>query len=125
MKKKQLPSKKKYDEKNPSMTFRTNKKNKLELKNMSEAMQKSVSEIIDEYFFDPIHGAVTIWKSGIEYGRNLERENNQIFYFCSVCNNPIIVIPNTHVHHAIIQYMLDHGWGHSECHEKNRQNKQE
>ena len=118
------PSKRKYDEKNPSVTFRMSKDEKLKLERMSQITGKSISELIHEFFFDPIHGAITIFDIFIEYGKNLEQEYNKIFYFCSICNEKMFLEPNTRAHHAMIQYMLDHGWGHGECHEKNRQNKQ-
>ena len=116
-----MPSKRKYDEKNPSVTFRMSKEEKIELEKMSKLLNMSTSEIIHEFFFNQKEGAIKLFNNGIKHGRQLEREQNRIFYFCSICNKKIFIEPNTHEHHAMIQYMLMYGWGHRECHNKNRQ----
>jgi len=115
MNKKEMSAKRRYDEKNPSVTFRMSKEEKLELEKFCGIMDMSVSEIIHDFFFSQKEGAIVLFINGIDYGRQLEKNLNLIWYYCSICHQKMFIEPNTLVHHAMIQYMLEHGWGHSEC----------
>jgi len=42
-------------------------------------------------------------------------KDNQIWYYCAVCQERIDMKPNSGSHKAIIGYMKEHGWAHSSC----------
>ena len=50
----------------------------------------------------------------------MEDEGNKyrIWYYCNVCGDEITIYPNSDAHKALIEYMKEQGWGHTECHEK-------
>lgn len=56
------------------------------------------------------------WEEGFSVGYDEALRTNQIWYFCDICGEKIIVAPNDNSHKAIIEYMLEHGWGHTSCH---------
>ena len=123
MKKRKPLSKIRYDAKKPGVTFRMDKEEKESLLKMSETSGKTITEIIRNYMFHPVYGAIIMFIQRLEYGVTRFSEQNQPWYFCAICNEKIPLKPNTRPHHAMVQYMLDHGWGHSECHAKNRKHK--
>ncbi len=43
---------------------------------------------------------------------------NQIWYYCDVCGKKMVIAPNSNVHTKIIDYMREHLWGHTDCHNK-------
>lgn len=43
-------------------------------------------------------------------------ENYRITYPCNVCGKPIEMEPNSKSHSAMISYMHQNGWGHTNCH---------
>jgi hypothetical protein len=51
-------------------------------------------------------------------GYNHAKRDHQIWYYCSVCQEPINVEPNSDSHKAMMGYMKEHGWGHTRCHER-------
>jgi hypothetical protein len=64
-------------------------------------------------------GEILGYSKGHNDGINEASETWAIWYFCDICNKEILVEPNTNSHKAIIQYMKEYGWGHSECHKEN------
>jgi len=57
---------------------------------------------------------------GYADGNEAGKKEAEITYRCNLCNEPILMLPNSESHKAMVQYMYDHGWGHSSCHEKNK-----
>ena len=57
---------------------------------------------------------------GLEQGYDEAMNDYQIWYYCDVCGERIDMFPNDEDHKAMIQYMREHGWGHTECHEKRK-----
>ena len=51
-------------------------------------------------------------RAGYEQGR----KDYQIWYYCDTCRQRIDVAPNSECHKAMIDYMKEHGWGHTSCH---------
>ena len=60
---------------------------------------------------------------GYEQGYIQATEDNQIWYYCKICQERIDISPNSESHKAIIQYMREKGWGHIKCHEKEKEKK--
>ena len=56
---------------------------------------------------------------GIKIGQNNGYKNAErkygIWYYCSKCNDIIIMRPNSPDHKALIEYMKKYGWGHDNC----------
>lgn len=57
---------------------------------------------------------------GYKDGHAQGKEDNAIYYYCSICGKPIYVTPNRKGHQAVVNYMHEHGWGHQSCHDKKR-----
>ncbi len=52
---------------------------------------------------------------GYDEGYEEALKEYEITYPCSKCGKEITVSPNSKSHRAIIQYLDEHGWGHSKC----------
>ncbi len=61
------------------------------------------------------------YEDGYDGGVSAGKRRHQIGYSCKVCGQRIDVVPNSDSHKAIVQYMHDHGWRHSSCHQKQSQ----
>jgi hypothetical protein len=59
-------------------------------------------------------------EEGVKIGREEAIAEYKIHYYCSICNKPIDMLPNSNGHQAMIQYMRKNGWGHQACHSKSR-----
>ena len=49
-------------------------------------------------------------------GYEQARKDHQIWYYCDTCRQRMDVAPNSECHKAMIDYMKEHGWGHTSCH---------
>jgi len=47
-------------------------------------------------------------------------QDNAIYYYCNICSKAIYIVPNSESHQAVVNCMHEKGWGHRECHEKQR-----
>ena len=59
--------------------------------------------------------ASTSYKRGYSDGLEDGKKKYAIDYRCSICNEPIIMVPMSEDHKAMVQYMHEHGWHHSIC----------
>ena len=113
------PSRKKYEEENPTVSARVPKETRhnllLNLKkigmSLAEALKVLAGEL--ELKVKPIDEAR---KAGYEEAKNLY----MITYPCSVCGKPI-PIKNPKTKEAVSKYMTEHGWAHAECHKQRQQ----
>ena len=66
-----------------------------------------------------LRGKGESWSDGFDdgekEGHNHAREEFEITYPCSVCGKPITMKPRSKSHKAIMGYMKEQGWGHSNC----------
>lgn len=60
-------------------------------------------------------------KRGYDEGYEKAKKEKFIWCYCSICNKEIYLLPNSNDHKAMMEYMKEKGWGHTECHEKNKQ----
>jgi len=54
---------------------------------------------------------------GYEEGLEQSKEEHEIWYFCNVCDELIMISKESAEHNAIIDYLRENKWGHSACHE--------
>jgi len=66
---------------------------------------------------DRVRGSYNEWYND---GYLKGKADHQIYYFCSICKKRMDIALGGDDHKALIQYMYDHGWGHNECHQKQR-----
>lgn len=133
-KRKKFPSQIKYEENNPSISFRMKKKEKEKIRQMAKKSGISISELVRvslldlEKDFSEIYnksnkegydqGRKDGFKEGIEKG-NTDGYNNgmnswAIWINCWKCGKPFFIIPNSKEHKKVIDEMK--GWfGHDQC----------
>ena len=112
------PSRKKYEEENPTVSARVPKETRhnllLNLKkigmSLAEALKVLAGEL--ELKVKPIDEAR---KEGYEEAKNLY----MVPYPCSVCGEPM-AITSKKAKEAVMEFMIEHGWGHAKCHERKR-----
>jgi len=63
-----------------------------------------------------LHNIGKVRKDAWQTGYNEAFEEWQIWYFCARCNERLPIRPDGNTHKAIIGYMRDHGWKHTNCH---------
>lgn len=103
------------------MSIRVTKEGKATLMKMAEAAEKSLSQIISELLLTTAAKFNETYAKRFNEGYEKGRDKWRIWYFCSICNEMIFITPNSNAHKAMIEYMKENGWGHEECHEKNKQ----
>jgi CRISPR/Cas system-associated protein Cas10 (large subunit of type III CRISPR-Cas system) len=116
------PSQEKYDRKMPTVSFRLSQKDHQKVKEIAVRRGCPISTI----FKEALHLVAKEYKeykqgynAGYEKGNNKATDEWQIWYYCSVCGEPIDFSPNSNSHEALIEYMKEHGWGHSKCIDEN------
>ncbi len=57
-----------------------------------------------------------IKEKAYDEGYDQATEDYQIWYFCSICGERMVMSPNDDDHKAMIGYMREHGWAHKSCH---------
>ena len=95
-----------------------------------DEVQKEADRIYKSRFMSEINKARTSIKNRAEeewFGNYEEaykqghidaKAENEIWFYCSVCNKKITVTPNSNSHQEIIKLMKKAGWGHQSCHDK-------
>lgn len=63
-----------------------------------------------------MHDIGKIRKTARQSGYNKALKDWQIWHFCNMCKEQIIMRPNDNDHKAMIKFMREHGWGHKSCH---------
>ena len=113
-----LPSRKKYEEENPTVSARVPKETRhnllLNLKKMGMTLPDALKVLAGELELKvkPIDEAR---KEGYEEAKNLY----MVTFPCDVCGKPI-PIKNPKTKEAVSKYMTEHGWAHAECHKRRR-----
>ena len=107
------PSRIRYERNHPVIAIRVDKETAKRLRDLAMESNKSLATLIKENLDFQEGEYSDAWAKGYDEG---EKEN-QIWYYCNVCNERIYITPNDNGHKAIIEYMREHGWGHSTCHD--------
>ena len=114
----EFPSRKKYEEENPTVSARVPKETRhnllLNLKKMGMTLPDALKVLAGELELKvkPIDEAR---KEGYEEAKNLY----MVTFPCDVCGKPI-PIKNPKTKEAVSKYMTEHGWAHAECHKRRR-----
>ena len=112
------PSRKKYEEENPTVSARVPKETRhnllLNLKKIGMSLAEGLKVLAGELELKvrPIDEAR---KAGYEEAKNLY----MVTFPCDVCGKPI-PIKNPKTKEAASKYMTEHGWAHAECHKRRR-----
>jgi hypothetical protein len=84
------------------------------LKELLQREEKSFGQFLREI----INQARDEYDGAYYHGYNVGMMDWRSWYFCSICGERIDIIPDGNSHKALIEYMKEHGWGHSSCHNK-------
>lgn len=120
-KRKKFPSQIKYEQNNPTITFRMKKHEKELIQGMADNSGKSISELIRVALLDLEKDFTAAYEKRYLDGFNDASTRWGIWFFCSTCNEEIFVEPNSDAHNAIIEYMKEHNWVHRKCSQKKRE----
>ena len=112
-------SQRQYMDENPAITFRMKKEEKERIVQMAELAGKNVSELVrvallglEEDFSEAYEKARSEeYKKGFMDAKNAYR----LWFYCYVCGDVIDLLPNSDIHKAIIGYLKNERWGHTEC----------
>ena len=70
---------------------------------------------IEKDFQVRLNNAYKNWEAA---GYNRAMKEYAIWYNCSVCGQPIYIIPNSEIHKIVNDHIRSQGWGHKECHDR-------
>ena len=117
------PSRVRYEENHPVMSCRLSKADHNLLKQRLEELNISFATFVKNAL-DRLELKMSKIKKardeGHKQGYDQAKKEHQIWYHCDTCQERININPNSESHKAIIQYMKEHEWGHSNCHEKQK-----
>ena len=116
-KKKKYPSQIKYEENNPTITFRMKKHEKDIIREMSKKFEKSISQLVRESLLEARKEYSDAYDKGHLDGFKEGSVEWASWFYCSKCGEKIFIKPNSNVHKIIIGYMKEHHWVHAECDE--------
>jgi hypothetical protein len=123
---KQTPSRIKYEQNHPTVSFRVSKELYERLQAAKEAEVKSIPDVLkvgvgllEVMIRKEKEIQVQAYDEGWENGIAEAKELYSVSYPCSVCGKAIVVTSEAEKK-AIRGYMHDHGWGHTKCHELRR-----
>ena len=125
-KKRNPPSREKYERDNPVVSFRVDKELYDRLKAVKKVEGRSMADILKAglgLFEVKIRKEAEIrqqaYDEGEENGINRAVEVHAVRYNCVICGKEMIVTTDEEKR-AIKRYMREHGWGHAECHDRRR-----
>jgi predicted DNA-binding protein len=110
---KKSPSRVKYEKEHPTISVRVSQ----ELKEVLEKIKGKTGNSYAEVIKAGLENAKELWEAAFLEGQNTSR----IWYYCDKCGEKIPIAPKRKSHKAVIEYMGQHRWGHTACHEKNKQ----
>jgi len=120
-KKRQSPSRVKYEQSHPTVSFRVSKDLYDRLQAVKEAEGKSTADVLKVgvgLLEVKVRKEKKIRDQAYEEGRQRgveeAKDRYAVTYPCRVCGKEIVVTGD-HVKRAIKTYMREHGWGHADC----------
>jgi len=117
--KKKSPSRERYEKENPTVSGRMPREKRDKFYANLEKSGRSVSDALNSLADDlelkvrPIDEAM---KASYEEAKNLY----MVTFPCAVCGKQI-PITSRKAKDAVMRYMVEHGWGHAECHKQRQQ----
>lgn len=58
------------------------------------------------------------YNRGFSEGYRKGTKDREIHFYCDICGETIIALPDSDSHRAIIRYMKEHRWAHAACQQK-------
>jgi hypothetical protein len=112
------PSKIKYLQKNPVVSFHLPIDLRERLRGMAARDGVTIATYVkrllnDLTVRDDDRGKA--WKEGYDNGFRKARERYEIRYRCPVCGEPITILPGTPCHRSIVENLSIEGWRHNKC----------
>jgi len=107
------PSRIRYEQSHPSVSFRVTR-------DVYELLKQHLKDSGGISFGDFVKQSLGLREPNIEGIRKRAEEEYQIWYFCVICGERVNIKPDGEAHKALIGYMKDHRWGHTSCHDKRR-----
>lgn len=119
MKKKQkTPSRIKYEQNHPTISFRDSKELQDRLQAVKKAEGKSNADVLKAgvgLLEVKVRQEEEVRLEGYKKGYEDAKNRFEVTFPCSVCGK-MISITNPKAKEAVSRYMTEHGWGHAECH---------
>lgn len=113
MMRKKYPSKIRYEENNPSITFRVTKEEKESIEQMAEEADKSISTLVRIALLHLHEEMEDMYGDAYNYGYDIgcddTKKNYAISYPCSVCGSLCVISPNSECHKAVLQFLQEKG----------------
>ena len=113
------PSRKKYEEENPTVSARLAKETRDRLRGVLTKQGMSLADALRV-----LAGELEVKVRPTDEARGQGFEDAMKLYMvtfpCSLCGE-MISITNPKTKEAVSRYMTEHGWAHAECHKRRRQ----
>jgi len=118
---KKTPSRVKYEQKRPTVSFRISKELYDRLQAVKEAEGKSTTEVLkvgvgllEVKVSEEKEAKRQGYDEGFEKGYEEAEELYKVTYPCKICRRTLVVT-SAKEKGAIKNYMLEHGWGNADC----------
>jgi hypothetical protein len=124
---KKYPSQIRYEENNPTITFRITKAEKELIEVLAKDAGKSISTLVRMALLDVqkefTEALCEMWDKGEDdgfdkgnkWGYQKAKQEYEITYPCSICGELISFKPNSDCHKDVMQFLKENGWRHSAC----------
>ena len=118
-KKRKSPSREKYEKENPTVSGRMPKEKRDKFYANLAKSGRSVSDALNS-LADDLELKVRPIDEARRQGYEEAKNRYMVTYPCSLCGK-LISLTSPKAKEAVIRYMTDCGWGHTECHKQKRQ----
>jgi len=119
---KKYPSQIRYEENNPTITFRVTKEEKELIERIAKLSKRSVSTLVRMKLLDLEKEITLIYNQLKADADQKAKEKYALSYPCPICGSMIIIRPNSKSHNEIKQYLKENGWAHADCINKQKNN---
>ena len=112
---KKYPSQIRYEENNPTITFRVTKAEKELIERIAKLSKRSVSTLVRIKLLD-LGKEITSINNQLKNDADKQaKEKYALLYPCSICGLMLTIRPNSKCHNDIKQYLKENGWRHADC----------
>jgi len=131
---KKFPSQIRYEENNPTITFRVKKEEKELIEVLAKDAGKSISTLVRMALLDVqkefTEALCEMWNKGEDdgfdkgnkWGYQKAKQEYEITYPCSICGELCYIHPNSDCHKDVMQFLKKEGWRHAKCIDKKKNN---
>jgi cytochrome c551/c552 len=118
-----LPSRDRYEKNHPTVSARIPKDKRAKLLSVLQRLGLSLTNLLiniaDELEIK-LKSLDEARQEGYQKGYEEAKKTFAVTYACGICHKPI-AIRSPNAKEAAAKYMVEHRWGHQECHERKRQ----